>query len=63
MTILQDCCVFLFFFSDNLAPENKIFNVSVLKLKLEESGSVVECLTPDQGVAGLSLTGGTVLCP
>ena len=28
----------------------------------ERSGSVVECLTRDQGVAGLSLTGCTVLC-
>ena len=27
------------------------------------SGSVVEFLTRDQGVAGSSLTGGTVLCP
>ena len=29
----------------------------------ERSGSVVECLAGDGGVAGLSLTGGTVLCP
>ena len=27
------------------------------------SGSVVECLTRDRGVAGLSLTGVTTLCP
>ena len=26
-------------------------------------GLVVECLTQDRGVAGSSLTGGTVLCP
>ena len=29
----------------------------------ERSGSVVECLTQDQGAAGLSLTGVTALCP
>ena len=29
----------------------------------ERSGSVVECLTPDRGTAGLSLTGVTALCP
>ena len=29
----------------------------------EPSGSVVECLTCDRRVAGLSLTGITVLCP
>ena len=29
----------------------------------ERSGSVVECLTGDRGVAGLSLNGVTVLCP
>ena len=27
----------------------------------ERSGSVVECLTPDRGAAGLSLTGVTAL--
>ena len=27
------------------------------------SGSVVECLTPDQRVAGSKLTGVTALCP
>ena len=26
-------------------------------------GSVVECLTPDRGIAGSILTGGTALCP
>ena len=26
-------------------------------------GSVVKCLTQDQGVAGSRLTGGTALCP
>ena len=29
----------------------------------EGSGSVVECLTPDRGAAGSSLTGVTALCP
>ena len=29
----------------------------------ECAGSVVECLTQDQGIAGSSLTGNTVLCP
>ena len=29
----------------------------------ERAGSVVEVFTRDQGVVGLSLTGGTVLCP
>ena len=32
-------------------------------IALERSGSVVGRLTRDQGVAGSSLTGGTVLCP
>ena len=35
----------------------------LLPRKGEHSGSVVECLTVDQGVLGLSLTGATVLCP
>ena len=29
----------------------------------ERSGSVVECLTRDRGVAGLSHTGVTAFCP
>ena len=29
----------------------------------KHGGSVGECLTLDLGFAGLSLTGGTVLCP
>ena len=29
----------------------------------ERSGSLVECLTRDQGAAGLSLTGVAALCP
>ena len=29
----------------------------------ERSGSVVQCLTGDQGAAGLSFTDVTVLCP
>ena len=29
----------------------------------EHGGSVVECFTQDRGVAGLSLTGGTAVCP
>ena len=29
----------------------------------EHGGSVVECLIPDRGVAGSSLTGGNALCP
>ena len=33
------------------------------KLDRERSGSVVECLTPDRGAAGSSLTGATALCP
>ena len=33
------------------------------KIGLIRRGSVLENLTRDQGVAGLSLTGGTVLCP
>ena len=32
-------------------------------MSLERSGSVVECLSPDRGVAGSSLTGVTMLCP
>ena len=34
-----------------------------MKLHEEHDGSVVECLTPDRGVEGLSLTGSTALCP
>ena len=35
-----------------------------LLTSLEEcGGSVVECLTRGQGVAGSSLSGGTALCP
>ena len=30
---------------------------------LECSGSMLECLTQDRGVAGSSLTSGTALCP
>ena len=32
-------------------------------LRRERSGSVVECLTRDQGAAGSSLSGVTALCP
>ena len=35
----------------------------VLKLYMERSDSVVECLTGDRGAAGFSLTGVTALCP
>ena len=33
------------------------------KYNIEHSGSVVECLIWDRGVAGLSLTSATALCP
>ena len=33
------------------------------RTKVSLSGSVVECLTPDRGAAGSSLTSITVLCP
>ena len=33
------------------------------KIVREHSGSVVECLTQDRGIAGSSLTGVTALCP
>ena len=36
---------------------------SISKYFRECSGSVVECFTRDQGVAGLYLTGVTALCP
>ena len=36
--------------------------VTVSSVQWECIGSVVECLTRDQVVAGSSLTGGTVLC-
>ena len=35
-----------------------------INLKIRKgSGSVVECFTPDRGVAGSSLTGVAALCP
>ena len=41
------------------------FKISIIFFisKCECSGSVVECLTRDQGAVGSSLTGVTVLCP
>ena len=45
----------------------KIFFLSKYRLRLnkpeEWGGSMVECLTWDQGVVGSSLTEGTGLCP
>ena len=41
-----------------------IISIKVLKQLLGARWlTVVECLTKDQGIVGLSLTGGTVLCP
>ena len=37
--------------------------IYIALLNREHSGSVVECLTSDRGVAGSSLTDLTVLCP
>ena len=45
---------------------NKVCIKSVISLPArvrEHSGSVVECLTRDQGAMGLSLTGITAMCP
>ena len=39
------------------------FVVSTCRHDGECCGSVVECLTRGQGVAGSNLTAGTVLCP
>ena len=39
----------------------KTFKISFNSL-MERSGSVVECLTRDQGAAGSSITGITALC-
>ena len=44
-----------------LSVHNITFNMEITRE--ERSGSVVECLTQDQGAAGFSLIGGTVLCP
>ena len=40
-----------------------LLQVKLTVIVWECSGSVVECLTQDQGAAGLSLTGVTALCP
>ena len=37
--------------------------LSSVYLYISLSGSVVECLSQDQGVAGSSITSGTSLCP
>ena len=42
---------------------HKSFFMNNVRASEECSDSVVECLTPDRGVAGVSLTGGTMLCP
>ena len=46
-------------------PSHCVVSLSKTHLSLlrERSGSVVECLTPDQGAAGLILTGVTGLVP
>ena len=51
---LEDCCLVI-----------KIGHVvySIQYRFREHSGSVVECLTRDEGVAGSSLTRVTALCP
>ena len=46
-------------FPSVILGENQLDN----DIEWERSGSVVECLTRDRGVAGSSLTGVTVLCP
>ena len=35
----------------------------MVKKNWSDVGSVVKCLTHDQGVAGSNLNGGTALCP
>ena len=35
----------------------------MITAETELSGTVVECLTRDRGVVGLSVTDGTALCP
>ena len=47
----------------HVAFKTIIFIINLLQCYRERSGSVVECLTWDEGAAGSSLTGVTALCP
>ena len=47
----------------SLQNNPKILDQIYTWVKGEQSGSVVECLTQDRGVAGSSLTGGAALGP
>ena len=47
----------------HLATALPFYGAVVKKSKIIHFNSVVECLTRDGGTAGLSLTGGTALCP
>ena len=56
----------LIIFLLNLGKQNVVifnFQLRLLALSRERSGSVVECLTRARGAAGSSLTGVTALCP
>ena len=44
-------------------PFSNNFYVALFLDSAHVDGSVVECLTPDRGVAGSSLNGGAALCP
>ena len=46
-----------------MSPLSIIHPIQPIQWLRERSGLVVECLTGDRGVVGLSLTGVTVLCP
>ena len=58
MSLSSDPAINMYFHS--ILP---LIQVGQLSDIWECSGSVVECLSQDQGAAGLSLTGITALCP
>ena len=56
----------LIIFLLNLGKKNVVifnFQLRLLALSWERSGSVIECLTRGRGAAGSSLTSVTALCP
>ena len=61
------CCLLLLFFRiecfQKILPKLLTGCQTVSLLPGERSGSVVECLTPDLGAVGSSLTSATALCP
>ena len=60
------CSLFMFIYSMNRNDSYNSFVFHFTRIYTEQrerSGSVLECLTRDQGAVGSSLTGVTVLCP